>query len=298
MSNIPRVLSTLLALLAGSLVATAQERALQEETASTKRIALLIGNENYNQTPPAPELQKLRVLSNPCDDVEAVAAMLEQAGWAPDKEIIVYCNAERSDIKKAIDHFKDEYLSSDRSFGFIYYAGHGVQVGKETYLFGTDSWLNLQRATELADDRVPGSIFRGGVRLYADIISQVGDAGTGSIFIVIDACRETPVDLILKQKGVTVSGGAYPKPVVGVKLLFSTAFGELASDGVTSGSPFSLAFVEHLKEVGNVDLLVSHVVSTVSKNTANSSIPQVPDTIGSLNPPPPVGCLTKCGDLP
>ncbi|MGH0275916.1 caspase domain-containing protein [Sinorhizobium meliloti] len=298
MRSITSVLFSVLPLLLGTLCAAAQERALEEEAATTKRIALLIGNGSYDQKPPAPEFKELRLLNNPCRDVEAVAALLEASGWNPDTEIILRCDVPRKDVKDAVDNFKDVYLSSDRSFGFIYYAGHGIQVGKETYLFGTDSWLDLQRATELADDRVPGSIFRGGVRLYADIISQVGDAGTGSIFIVIDACRETPIDQILKQKGITVAGGAYPKPVVGVKLLFSTAFGELSSDGLTSGSPFSIAFVEHLEQVGNVDLLVSHVVQTVSTSTATSSIPQVPDTTGSLNPPPPNGCLTKCGDQP
>lgn len=279
--------------------AAAQERALREARAG-HRIAVLIGNANYNQTMPASNLKPLKVLRNPCDDVIRIAGTLEAGGWNPDTEIIQVCDASRMELKDAIDRFKDIYLSNDRTFGFIFYSGHGVQLGDETYLFGTDSAIDVVRAANIASTHSSGNIFRGGVRLFADVIKQVGDAGTGSIFIVVDACRETPIDKYLRTTDhaalAQMPQRTYPRPALGIKLLYSTAYGELASDGVAGGSPFALAFEEKMKNFGNVDLLVSHVIKSVKEKTQNLTIAQIPDTTGALNPPPPEACLFRCGE--
>jgi hypothetical protein len=277
----------------------AQERAVEEEKSGQNRVAVLIGNAKYEASNLGADFVALKVLTNPCNDIQRISAVLERNGWNRETEIIEVCDASRSKVRDAIDQFKDIYLANPKSFGFIYYSGHGIQIGNETYLFGVDSAINLKKAAELATSHPEGNIFRGGVRLFHDIISQVGDAGSGSIFVIIDACRETPIDQYIKANGNTPAEFMpqnYPEPVMGVKLLFSTAYGKLASDGATSGSPFALVLEEKLKQYGNVDLLVSHVIRSVKEKTRNSSIKQVPDTSGSLNPPPPEACLTKCGD--
>lgn len=280
--------------------ASAQERALREQRASANRIALLVGNSEYQQTPPAENFRPLKPLRNACNDVIRIAAVLESEGWAPDKEIIQLCDATRSQLSDAAIRFKDAYLESDMSFGFIYYAGHGVQVKNETYLFGIDTFLDPERIPRVAVTNDGGSIFRGGVRLFADVISQVGDAGSGSIFVVIDACRETLIDDLVRNNPQVASlyfnnSRQYPRPLLGVKLLYSTAYGELASDGIGGGSPFALAFEQHMRSEGRVDILVSHVIKTVKETTRNDRLKQIPDTTGALNPPPPEACLTQCG---
>ncbi|MCW2286362.1 hypothetical protein M2323_002382 [Rhodoblastus acidophilus] len=280
--------------------ASSQERAVREETKSTTRIALLIGNSGYRQEVPTQGLKAFKKLTNPCNDVTRIAAVLESANWQQ-SEMIQICDATRSQLSDAIAQFKDIYLSDDHALGFIYYAGHGVQVRNETYLFGVDSFLDPQKAARVATVNAGSSIFHGGVRLFSDLISQVGDAGDGSIFIVVDACRETPVDQLAKAdpkiaEAYFNASRAYPRPALGIKLLYSTAYGELASDGLSGGSPFALAFEEHLKAEGRIDPLVARVIRSVKEKTINSKIQQLPDTTGSLNPPPPEGCLTSCGE--
>jgi hypothetical protein len=290
----------------GNAVAYAQERAVHDQGGPSKRIALLIGNAKYEQSVPditGLKLKPLRILSNPCNDITQIAAVLEAGGWNPNTEIISICDANRSKLRDAIDQFKDVYFASEPAFGFVYYAGHGLQVDKETFLFGTDSAIDVEKDTAAIIAHDGGNMFRGGVRLFADLISQVGDAGTGSIFIVIDACRETPIDTYVQSRPDLVSAyyavkhGSYPKPVVGIKLLYSTAYGDLSSDGLGGGSPFALEFEKHLKG-SRVENLVSQVVKGVRDTTRLSSIPQIPDATGALNPPPPDDCLTQCGGPP
>lgn len=280
--------------------AASQTRALRDEAVSVKRIALLIGNAAYQQESANQALRPFKPLRNPCNDIDRIAAALLSNGW-PESSIISICNATRSQIRDVVDRFKDEYLTDEHAFGFVFYAGHGLHLGNDTYLFGIDSFVNMQNAARDFLRHNTGNVLRGGVRLYADIISQVGHAGSGSIFIVVDACRETPVDQIVRMNGTLApefvnAQRSYPKPALGVRLFYSTAYGDRASDGVAQGSPFALAFAEHLSQQGHVETLISHVIRTVRDRTLNSPTPQIPDAIGALNPPPPASCLTICGD--
>ena len=279
----------------------AQERALKEGSAVVNRIAVLIGNSAYR--PSTDEHHKaLNPLPNACPDVRRISALLENAGWVRGKEIIEVCNATRSAIRDAADQFRDAYLSSDLSFGFIYYAGHGVQVKSDTYLLGVDSYIDEAAAARIAVTHDGASLFPGGVRLFADVISQVGDAGSGSIFVAVDACRETPVDRVIRGSDGQIvpylNAQRYPRPARGVKVLYSTAYGDLASDGTAGdggGSPFSLALEESARQDGRVEFLVGRVIRDVDERTRSSFIKQIPDTTGSTNPPPPEACLTTCG---
>lgn len=286
----------------GSFVCMAQERAAQDQASRVSRVALLIGNSHYQQSPPSPDLKPFGTLRNPCNDVTQIAAILEADGWDPRTEIIKVCDVDRKDLRAAIDQFKDTYLAADPSFGFVYYSGHGMQLANDTYLFGTDAFVNLHSGASAAIGHDGANIFRGGVRLFGDLISQVGNAGSGSIFIVVDACRETPIESYIRSNPDLASGFMnaqrnYPEPVLGIKLLYSNGYGKLASDGMGGGSPFAIAFEDTLKTYGRVDLLVSGVIRSVRKETMNSSLPQVPDTTGSLNEPPEA-CLTNCGAKP
>jgi hypothetical protein len=263
---------------------------------TTNRIALLIGNAKYTQFPVNSELSSFPVLKNSCNDIDRIAGILEREGWLA-REIIKLCDAPVYDLYKAILQFKDAYLERDGSLGFVFYAGHGIQVGGETFFFGTDASLNLGRASQLAEIHPGANIFKGGVRLFGTLLSEVGNAGTGSIFIAVDACRETPIDTLLAAKGQKAPTNHQQAPL-GVRLLYSAGYGKRASDGLGAGSPFALAFEEHLKSEGRIDVLIGHVTRTVSRKTINGPLHQHPDAAGALNPPPPEGCLTKCGGKP
>lgn len=278
--------------------ALAQDRVLAE-TGTVGRVALLIGNQAY-QNPTVPGT--LKNLKNACNDVEKIAAELERDGWDPEKEIIKACNITRSKMADLVYDFKTRYFDYVNTLGFIYYSGHGIAVDSETYLFGTDAKISVPVVADRRVRHPNGAIFDGGLRLYGDVISAVGDAGMGSIFIVIDACRENPIDDYLMQQSATNPGlaknwrpgGSYSRPRIGIKLLYSTTYGDLASDGVGGNSPFAERFVEIMNKWDRIADLVGAVIRSVSDSTRNSRIKQIPDVVGELNPPPPMPCLVRC----
>ena len=283
-------------------LAQAQERAVREQNAKTGRIALLIGNWDYTQQTPNHYFEALKKLANPCNDIERIAGDLELSGWDPNTEIIKLCNKSLSEMRLGADKFKEAYLAPEVAFGFIYYAGHGVYMINEMYLFGTDTYINVGSATETILHHPGSNPFHGGERLFNDLLSQIGDAGSGSIFVVIDACRDTPVekkvrtDSSLAQEYFRAQQLQAKPELVGVKILYSTTDGKPASDGVGGNSPFALAFDHGLKTQRGVSRLVGSVIKEVRESTLNTPLPQVPDTMGELNGPPSPDCLTQCGE--
>lgn len=231
-----------------------------------------------------------------------IAAELERAGWSPETEIILRCDLKMSQFLDAIEEFKIRYFEDQGTLGFIYYSGHGIAVDKDTYLFGVDSRIAIETVAKRRISFPNGKIFDGALRLHADLISAIGDAGDGSIFVVIDACRETPVDTYLQQKAMVDPNilknwrpsAGYSRPQLGIKILYSTAYGALASDGIGGNSPFGSSFVGMMKKYGSIHELTGAVVKAVSHGTQFFAIKQLPDVVGELNPPPPNACLIGC----
>ena len=83
-----------------------------------KRIALVIGNAEYTKG----------ALKNPVNDAKLIAKTLDSLGF----EILEYYNLKsQREFKNAIRKFGVKRDSAD--VGFVYYAGHGVQIKNENY---------------------------------------------------------------------------------------------------------------------------------------------------------------------
>ena len=84
-----------------------------------KRLALVIGNANYDKG----------ALENPVNDANLIANTLDSLNF----EVILATNIEdqRGLINK-IREFGNKRAEYD--VGFVYYAGHGVQINGENYL--------------------------------------------------------------------------------------------------------------------------------------------------------------------
>jgi len=264
------------------------------------KIALIIGNCDYNRDGVCAPTQSrssgtMEDLRNACNDAELIEKTLLELKWDPNN-IIMKCNATKAEMLALLDQFNQRYMSSSRPFGFIYYAGHGVQVNEDTYIFGVDTTADVDQAVNIFINFNGGNLFvKGGMRLRQDLLSTIGDAGGGSIFFVLDARRNNPLVARLKQANVfNVSAPVRGRPMPGIKNLYSTANGDLADDGVTGNSPFASAFAEKMKAQPNIDLFIRSVVSEVWARTKLSPRPQVPEESGSFNPPPPDACL-NCG---
>lgn len=266
----------------------------------TEKLALLVGNENY-----AAGYQ----LGNPCDDKEAVERELAYAGWRA-ADIFGGCDLSSAQIREEIDKFSKRYMDSDRPFGFIYIAGHGVQISENTYFFGTDADFDIKKAVERYERSHDARLFDGTLDIGRELLAVISDAMGGTLVIIIDACRNNPVEQDIKaaaydarQRGETldlkVESPSYRKSIPPfVKLVFSTARGLYASDGEPGKrSPFNQVFVAAMEKYASKSLavVISEADYEIELRTAGLPIPQDIETFGELKLiPPPETCIVSC----
>ena len=88
-----------------------------------KRLALVIGNSNYAEG----------YLKNPINDAVLIAKALDSLGF----DIILDTNiGTRRDFINVIREFGEKRNEYD--VAFVYYAGHGIQIGSENFLLPTE----------------------------------------------------------------------------------------------------------------------------------------------------------------
>ncbi len=138
--NIARLLVLSLPLLA-AFQALAQTRALEPRAAaapaaSDRRVALVIGNAKYADSP----------LANPVNDANDTAAALKALGF----EVIVRTDANQKLMKQAIREFGGELKKG--GVGVFYYAGHGIQSKGRNYLVPVGQAIGSE--AELEDEAV------------------------------------------------------------------------------------------------------------------------------------------------
>lgn len=135
-----------------------------------KRLALVIGNQNYN---------KDNSLENPINDARGIANTLEDIGF----DVILGLDFTLAELNEALANLKAK-IEPDNSMVFIYFAGHGNTLKKnpeETYLMMTDK-----------KEKTLVSIYK----LYAFL----EDAKARYNIISIDACRDYQKQYIMKAK--------------------------------------------------------------------------------------------------
>ena len=99
-----------------------------------KRLALVIGNSNYDKGE----------LKNPVNDANLIAQKLDSLNF--DVILVTDVEDKRSMINK-IGEFGDR--REDYDVGFVYYAGHGVQIGGENYLLPTKEVFEKETTTKI-----------------------------------------------------------------------------------------------------------------------------------------------------
>lgn len=241
--------------------AEAKRRQEEQERAAAiapgpRRIALVIGNANYNHAPR---------LDNPANDARAVAAALRRLGFA---EVIERHDIGLQQLRSDLKHFGDEAAVAD--WAVVYFAGHGIQIRRTSYLIPTNA--KLLRENHIDDEAVS----------LPYVLSKVEDARHLGL-VILDACRNNPFLARLQQVGGTRSLGRGLAPIEprrGVLVAYAARDGQLAEDGRGEHSPFTKALLAHLEEPNTeIELLFRKVRDAVLEDTANI---QEPFVYGSL----------------
>ena len=213
-----------------------------------KRVALLIGNSAYQHVVP---------LANPANDVRLLAAAFRDLGF----DVL-----ERQDVgyigfKKAIRDFTTRLADSGPdTVGFVFYAGHGLQVGGVNYLVPVDAEIEKESDISLYS-------------LDANALMQ-GLIGVGNRLnvIVLDSCRNNPYKP--KTRGLNSGGLARMDAPSGSLIAYSTSPGHVAEDGDSANSPFTRALADEISKPGAIiEIVMKRVRQRVFGATEGRQLP-------------------------
>jgi len=216
-----------------------------------KRIALLIGNSAYQHTAPLP---------NPANDVRLLAGVFR----ALDYEVLEYRDVGYIGLKKAIRKFTTklgEY--GPEAVGFVYYAGHGLQVGGINYLVPVDAEIEKEADISLYSIKT-GTLMQG--------LTSVGNRLN---VIVLDSCRNNPFKHASRGLSVESSGGlARMDAPSGSLIAYSTSPGHVAEDGDGDNSPFSKALAQEISRPGiGIEIVLKRVRQHVFGQSSGRQLP-------------------------
>lgn len=150
-----------------------ERRASPGASTSGKRVALVIGNGAYRNIPS---------LVNPMNDAADVGKALQDLGFTT----IVATELDRSGMNDALDRFSR--LVAGAEIALVYYSGHGMQFAGKNYLLPIDTQLMAQEDVNR---------FR---LMPLDDVLDVLQAGQGARVVILDACRNNPIEEDLKRR--------------------------------------------------------------------------------------------------
>jgi uncharacterized caspase-like protein len=198
-----------------------------------KRVALIIGNSAYQNAP---------ALINPKNDAQDIGKSLRELGFTT----IVATDLNRAGMDDALDRFSRSVGGAE--IALVYYSGHGMQFAGKNYLLPVDA--RLVNADDVNRFRL----------VPVDDVVDVLQGAPGARIIILDACRNNPVEDDLKRRLASVPGvnrdafmtrGLSRVAANGLIVAYATQANDVASDGVARNSPFAQALLHNL---GSPDL--------------------------------------------
>ena len=220
-----------------------------------KRIALVMGNDNYQQ------VSKLQKAGN---DAVAMATELRAAGF----EVVLHKDLNYRGMVKAMESLYASITGGDEVV--VFFAGHGVQMKNGSFLLPTDIEANSESEVEKTS--------------YAlnDIMEHLGQAKAAFSLVLLDACRDNP----LKNKGRNVGGVSRglnpPDPPKGQMVVYSASRGQQALDRLSDAdnhpnSVFTREFISRMRQPGlKLEELVREIQDSVERLARTVSHEQRP----------------------
>jgi hypothetical protein len=231
---------------AETATATEQPALTQALQGPEQRVALVIGNSNY---------QNVAQLPNPDNDAQSMAQFLNAAGF----EVVEATDLTQNDMIKVVQDFSAKVAAhGPNTVAMIYYAGHGVQLAGENYLIPVDAKISS-----------PSDLVDNSVRLV-DVMATLEAIPSRLRIVMLDACRNNPFPATDDAGRGLAIVDAPNGSIVG----YSTAPGAEALDGSGGHSPYASAFL-HLAREPNVPIeqLFKRVRLEVNHSTDGQQTP-------------------------
>jgi hypothetical protein len=210
--------------------------------AAQQKYALVIGNGAYTG---------ITRLNNPVNDAADISAALRGLGFTVDQ----LTNANRVQMEEGVTRLKNRLGGARGSYGFFYYAGHGVQSGGENYLIPVDA-------------AIPGEAYLRdrSVSMLA-VLDELNGAGNALNIVVLDACRDNPFSW---RRGGTRGLQVVSNRPANSIIVYATGAGNTADDNPSGRNGlFTSQLLKHLKtpglEVNEVFRLTGRDVAQISE---------------------------------
>jgi len=221
--------------------------------AASARLALVIGNGAYVNA---------SALANPPNDAAVVAKALREVGF----EVLEGSNLDRAGMERLVREFLRK--APGARVTLLYYAGHGMQVDGKNYLIPIDA--KLAAPSDLPFETLD----------LDKVLAGLDDEARANI-VVLDACRDNPLARSFASKLAATRSAAVPAGLAayatvgtGTLIAFATAPGQTALDGSGGNSPFTTAFVKHVRTPGiEVNQMLTRVRIEVAAATKNRQVP-------------------------
>jgi len=194
-----------------------------QQNTEPQKFALVIGNSNYTG------ISRLR---NPLNDANDMEAALRALGFTVEK--VLDGNLER--METAVLNLRRRLGASRNTYGFFYFAGHGVQYNGENYLIPVTA-DNIRNETHLRERAVSLQF----------VLDNLSEAGNELNMVVLDACRDNPFGWARSgSRGLSVVGRA----PTGTIIMYAAGAGQTASDGTGRNGLFTGHLLTNLRTPG------------------------------------------------
>lgn len=251
----------LLALMAGGLATPAT---------AEKRVALVVGNNSYASLPASMQLR------NAVSDARAMRDTLQGLGF----DVLYGENLDRRALVERLFDLTARLSPGD--VAFFFFAGHGVSLSGANYLLPTD--VPAPRATGRAEEGRLAEL----ALAESQIIDRLAGAGARVAIVVLDACRDNPLQTADRRSVGITRGLAEKVPPRGIFSIYSAGFGQAALDRLGDddrhpNSVFTRVFVEKLKtpglELRAVAQETRRTVATLAERAGHDQFPAYYDQI-------------------
>lgn len=228
--------------------------------AAERRVALVIGNGAYDQTP----------LLNTINDARAMTDVLGRLGF----KVITKLNVTQREMLYAIVEFGRELEKG--GVGLFYYAGHAVQIHGRNFLIPVGARISVEDHVE------PESVN------INRVVARMSGARNRLNIVILDACRDNPFGDTFDFYS---EGLAQTRAPAGSYVAYAAAPGELAADGSGTNSFYTAALVKALGIQGlPIEEVFKRVRSSVITETRGHQVPWTSSSITEdfyFNPSPP-----------
>jgi uncharacterized caspase-like protein len=186
-----------------------------------------------------------------------ITAVLSSLGFIVDQVL----DASLEEMENAVLRLKNRLSISRDSYGFFFYAGHGVQSDGENYLIPVNA--NIPSESFLRNRALP----------VQAMLNELNEAGNILNVVVLDACRDNPFGW---SRG-TGRGLAmvYRQPADSI-IVYATSSGQAASDGTGRNGLFTSQLLHNLSDP-NLDIseVFRRTGADVSELSSRQQIPAI-----------------------